>query len=134
MVESDGRYRATPTRRISMRWQMGNAESVTSPPLLRTVASSRESSPLQEHIYAYYRELLGSTAPRHCGLAANTWGGPQVVSEEDNESLTRTFYEAELEAIVKEMKSDTAPGPDGFPVPFFKKYWGLVKQIGRAHV
>ena len=25
--------------------------------------------PLQEHIYDFYRELLGSTTPRHCGLA-----------------------------------------------------------------
>ena len=31
------------------------------------------------------------------------------------------------------MKSDTAPGPDGFPVPFFKKCWKLVKQ-GVLHI
>ena len=56
-----------------------------------------------------------------------------MVSEEDNESLTHTFSEAELEAIVKEMKSDTVPGPDGFPVPFFKKYWGLARH-GVLHI
>ena len=32
-----------------------------------------------------------------------------------------------------DMKSDTAPGPDGFPVPFFKKFWPLVKN-GVLHI
>ena len=25
------------------------------------------------------------------------------------------------------MKADSAPGPDGFPVAFFKKFWGTLK-------
>jgi hypothetical protein len=25
------------------------------------------------------------------------------------------------------MKTDTAPGPNGFPVVFYKKFWGLLK-------
>ena len=73
---------------------------------------------IQEHIYDFYRELLGSTTPRHCTLAANIWEGPKSVSDEENETLMRTFTATELDCIVREMKSDTAPGPDGFPVPF----------------
>ena len=88
---------------------------------------------LQEHIYDYYRELLGSTTQRLCGLAANTWATQGRVSQADNDGLALTFTEEELEAIMKDMKSDTAPGPDGFPVPFFKKCWPLVKH-GILHI
>jgi hypothetical protein len=45
----------------------------------------------------------------------------------------RTFSEKELEDIVMDMKSDSAPGPNGFPVFFFKKLWGLVK-LGILHI
>ncbi|KAK1604887.1 hypothetical protein QYE76_028560 [Lolium multiflorum] len=41
--------------------------------------------------------------------------------------------EKELEDIVMDMKSDTAPGPDGFPVHFFKKFWNIVKH-GVLHI
>jgi hypothetical protein len=47
--------------------------------------------------------------------------------------LAYTFSEAELEAIVKEMKTDTASGPDGFPVAFFKNFLTQVKY-GVLHI
>ena len=48
-------------------------------------------------------------------------------------SMMRTFTEAELEFIVNDMNSDTDPRPDGFPVPFFKKFWGSLKG-GVLHI
>ena len=64
---------------------------------------------------------------------SNTWGGADRVSLEENERLALTFSEEELEEVVKDMKLDTAPGPDGFPVPFFKAFWPLVKH-GVLHI
>ncbi|KAK1619366.1 hypothetical protein QYE76_024883 [Lolium multiflorum] len=77
---------------------------------------------IQQHVYEFYRTLLGPSTPRVCGLAPSTWEGDARVSEEENVGLAYTFSEAELEAIVKEMKTDTASGPDGFPVAFFKNF------------
>jgi hypothetical protein len=88
---------------------------------------------IQQHIYEFYRMLLGSEEARVCGLLHNAWGPTARVSQDENEILMRTFTEKELEAIVMDMKSDTAPGPDGFPVFFFKKFWGLVK-MGVLHI
>jgi hypothetical protein len=34
----------------------------------------------------------------------------------------------ELEAVLKDTKTDIAPGPDGLPVLFYKKFWGLIKK------
>jgi hypothetical protein len=88
---------------------------------------------IQQHIYEFYRQLLGSEEARVCGLCPNAWGTNARVSQEENENLMLTFSEKELEAIIMGMKSDTAPGPDGFPVFFFKKFWGLVK-MGVLHI
>jgi hypothetical protein len=70
---------------------------------------------LQEHVYAFYRELLGTTAQRFCSLAPAIWGEAECISEGDNAAILLTYTEEELEEIVNEMKTETAPGPDGFP-------------------
>ena len=76
----------------------------------------RDPRQIQEHVYDYYRELLGSETPRHLGLASNTWADESCVSSVENEAIILTFTETELETIVMEMKTNTAPGPDGFLV------------------
>jgi len=35
----------------------------------------------------------------------------------------------ELEEAVKDIKTNTAPGPDGFSTGFFKNFWGNVRGI-----
>ena len=88
---------------------------------------------IQDHIYVFYTELLGSDSPRHLGLSPQTWPASKRVSTADNEALALTFSETELEAIVQDMKSNTAPGSDGFPISFFKKFWPECKLGGLAH-
>jgi mannosylglycoprotein endo-beta-mannosidase len=88
---------------------------------------------IQEHVYAFYRELLGTSATRCCGLAPETWQEQHRVSPEENNNLALTFSEAELENIINDMKTNTAPGPDGLPVIFFKSFWPLVKR-GILHI
>lgn len=39
------------------------------------------------------------------------------------------FTLQEIELAIMEMKTETAPGPDGFPVIFCKKIWGLLKGM-----
>jgi hypothetical protein len=51
------------------------------------------------------------------------------LSESDKEFLIRPFSLAELELAVKEMKSNTAPGPDGFSTLFFKEFWEQCKGV-----
>jgi hypothetical protein len=61
------------------------------------------------------------------------WESAPRVSPVENEGLLLTLSEQELELIINDMKSDTAPGPDGFLVVFFKKFWPLVKH-GVLHI
>jgi hypothetical protein len=61
------------------------------------------------------------------------WEVVPRVSTTENEGLLLTLSEQDLEQIVKEMKTDTAPWPDGFLVAFFKKHWSMVKH-GVLHI
>jgi hypothetical protein len=43
------------------------------------------------------------------------------------ENLVRPFTMEEAKRALKEMRTETAPGSDGFPVVFCKKFWGVIK-------
>jgi hypothetical protein len=57
------------------------------------------------------------------------WSGGQCATSKDNDALISSFLPKELDQVLKETKTDTAPGPDGFPVIFFKSFWNLVKPL-----
>ena len=49
------------------------------------------------------------------------WPSERKLSMADNEMLNRPFTEEEVKKSVFEMKENTAPGPNGFGVTFYKK-------------
>jgi hypothetical protein len=83
---------------------------------------------LQEHIYEFYHNLMGAEGEnRILSLAHNTWDAGKLILEYENNGLMLLFSGEEIDEVLKSMKVDTTPGPDGFPVMFFKKFWSLVK-------
>lgn len=45
-----------------------------------------------------------------------------------NETLMSPFSLVEVEEALKASKTNTAPGPDGFPVKFYKQFWPILKE------
>jgi hypothetical protein len=43
------------------------------------------------------------------------------------DDLVNPFTSEEIDGIVKELKSDKFPGPDGFNTDFMKKCWEVIK-------
>jgi hypothetical protein len=82
---------------------------------------------IKELIYSFYINLMGSEEPRVLWLQEGTWTQEQMVSAVENEILLRSFSQEELVEVLKETKVDTAPGPDGFPVMFYKRCWPWIK-------
>jgi hypothetical protein len=44
------------------------------------------------------------------------------------EDLVNPFTTEEIDGIIKELKSDKSPGPDGFNIDFMKRCWEVIKS------
>jgi hypothetical protein len=84
---------------------------------------------IQAHIYQFYENLMGSEEPKFLNLAENYWDIRSTVSQEENEALALTFTMEELHDVLQNTKTATVPGPDGFPMAFYKKFWPSIKQF-----
>ncbi|KAK1679993.1 hypothetical protein QYE76_040841 [Lolium multiflorum] len=111
----------------------GRRRNCTISSIITPAGPSSDPNIIQQVIYDFYRDLLGSSSQRVCSVAPNIWGEAEKVSDMDNEKLMLTFLEKELEAIVVDMKSNTAHGPDGFSPIFFKRMWPWLK-LGVLHI
>jgi hypothetical protein len=83
---------------------------------------------IQELIYSFYRNLLGAEEPKLLSIRPDLWPSQQMVSAQENDELMRSFTAEELDFVLHETKTDTAPGPDGLPVLFYKKFWPVLKS------
>jgi hypothetical protein len=53
---------------------------------------------------------------------------PSVVSEHENNQLVKDITEEEIAKAVWSMDPDKAPGPDGFPIIFYRSFWDIIKR------
>jgi hypothetical protein len=98
------------------------------PQLITDVGEIDDQRALMEHIYGFYKGLMGTKGdPARFSLGVNLWEEEQHISEGENRELELTFTPEELDEVLASMKPDSAPGPDGLPVVFFKRFWGTLK-------
>lgn len=95
---------------------------------LRVVGSDiiADEVTLSQHIYGFYRELLGSSEAGTTHIMTSAWESAGRVSEADNLALVLPFSLDEITRNLNEMRPNTVPGPDGFPVIFYKKFWHMI--------
>jgi hypothetical protein len=79
------------------------------------------------HVYQFYEGLMGTVGEeRAFSLVHDLWP-EEKISEDENMALELTFTREELDKVLAGMKLDSAPGRDGLPVLFFKKFSGTLK-------
>jgi hypothetical protein len=88
-----------------------------------------EQRELVAHIEDFYKTLFGREERGSLRLGSSTWRDKGRLNSEQKETLVRTFTMEEAERVRKEMRTETTPGPDGFPVIFYKKFWGVIKWL-----
>jgi hypothetical protein len=86
-----------------------------------------DANQIREIIYSYYKDLFGKQPRRTVKLGEEAWSDRGRLSTSDNEELLKPIMETELKKTIFGMKENTAPGPDGFGVSFYKNCWGTIK-------
>jgi hypothetical protein len=86
-----------------------------------------EQEDLVQHIYDFYKKLFGGEGRDRARLVADIWEEKGKLTQEKREWLVRPFTIQEVEYALREMKTETAPGPDELCVIFYKKFWGILK-------
>nr|XP_020188520.2 uncharacterized protein LOC109774221 [Aegilops tauschii subsp. strangulata] len=70
----------------------------------------------------------GAREEQRAGLRADVWLPSQRVLDSENAELGLAFLPKEIDDALNSMKADTAPGPDGWPVAMFKRFWPLLRD------
>ncbi|CAM8930538.1 unnamed protein product [Rhodiola kirilowii] len=76
----------------------------------------------------FYSNLLTGHTPPPPPPPPDAFGYfDKVISDEENDSLSRCPTNEEILQELKSMSDDSAPGPDGFTSHFFVFFWNLIK-------
>jgi hypothetical protein len=83
----------------------------------------RGQNVISSHIVDFYKGLFGQNESCNMTLNSNFWP-----TEGDKSNLTKPFTMGEIKEVVMDMKENSAPGPNGYGVIFFKKFWEVIKD------
>jgi hypothetical protein len=87
-----------------------------------------EQQGLKAHVMDFYKQLLGSAGHPAAQLSSSVCPTEEQLDEEDMIRLSEPFYEKEVVVAIEGIKTESAPGPNGFTVIFFKKLWQHIKH------
>lgn len=83
---------------------------------------------IEKHVVDFYKNLFGSGTHGGLSLTQLFWSERDKLPEDKSALLIRPFQEGDVKAAIFEMKSASAPGPNGFGVHFFKTFWPVIKR------
>jgi hypothetical protein len=78
---------------------------------------------LRQHIEGYYKNLFGKQERENIRLQEDIWESKGALSEWEVEILIEPFTKKEFKEALGEMKSNSAPSPDGLTTEFYKFFW-----------
>jgi hypothetical protein len=88
----------------------------------------RGQSAISSHTVDYYKGLFGQNEPCSMSLSSEFWPAELQVSDVDKLELIKPFSMEEIKEVVMGMKENSAPGPNGYGVVFFKKFWEQIRE------
>jgi hypothetical protein len=80
-----------------------------------------EQVDISKHIVEFYKGLFGFTAANNVHLESDFYTREEQLGAEERFILSLPFFEGGVVKAISGMKLDSAPGPNGFTIVFFKK-------------
>ena len=80
------------------------------------------------NITNYYKGKFGAPEEGNFTLDESRTDDIPQVSVEENNLLTNPYSEDEVRKAVFQMEHNKAPGPNGFPLEFYQKFWEVIKS------
>lgn len=74
------------------------------------------------HVCSFFSSLLAATPTTGFKISPDLWLPGNRMSAEDNAALMIPLSSPEIDEVAASSNSNSAPGPDGFSVAFFKKF------------
>jgi hypothetical protein len=87
-----------------------------------------EQKDVSKHIVDFYKGLFGSPITNNVHLESGFYPMEEQLGAAEKVLLNLPFSENDVLKTINGMKSDSAPGPNGFTAMFFKKLWVYAKN------
>jgi hypothetical protein len=88
-----------------------------------------DNSDISTHTYSFYKELFKAAPRSGVALVVDFWPLEARVTDDKNAELTLPFLPEEVAHAVRDMKANSAPGPNGLPVSFFQTFWEKLQAV-----
>uniref|UniRef100_A0A453Q9V0 Endonuclease/exonuclease/phosphatase domain-containing protein n=1 Tax=Aegilops tauschii subsp. strangulata TaxID=200361 RepID=A0A453Q9V0_AEGTS len=83
---------------------------------------------------SYYKNLLCFENKHNICLGPSFWEEDELVTQEENEHLQKSFSEEEIKEAIFGSYAHGAPGPDGLSFLFYQTFWEVIKTYFMALV
>jgi hypothetical protein len=83
---------------------------------------------LKHYITGFYKGLIDKPEQSSFCLDPNRMEDISQVTQEENDLLIVPFTEVEIKKAIFEIEHNKAPGPDGFLIEFYQKFWDVIKE------
>jgi hypothetical protein len=83
---------------------------------------------LKNYITGFYKGLFREPEQNSFSLNLDRTEDISHVTQDENNLLIASFTEDEIRRVVFKMEHNKAPGPNGFPVEFYQKFWDVMKE------
>jgi hypothetical protein len=89
----------------------------------------KDPKEIRNHVESYYKSLFGKEQEGSITLGDNFWNERGRLPNEEAQELIRPFTLKELEEALRDMEVNSASGPDGLPVGFYRGFWPELKPF-----